>query len=430
MLPIIEHPVALVAFVTMCHFSLYQPQLRHLLQVLDALLVCNGPKTLSNLYRHIFHHPDPKTAADFFRESPWTREAIGLSRKQVLLLKFLAFAQELGLTTLVVSVDDSLKKKYKNARHLEAVAMHHDHHESTKTKPRYANGVVYVAVHIQCGALGFTFDTRLYLREETVRRLNREREPGQRLHYRSKYALAREMLESLAALLPKGYQVYVTCDSWYTAAKLIKWCRRHGWHVIGALKRNRKLGKQRIDQHDQALKHRRYQRITLTAPDSTQPAPVYYVRTIEGTLTDVPGVVRVIISRRHKGDKSPKFFLCTDLSLAAQEALRLYQRRWPVEVVNLYLKEGLGVGDFRLQSFEATDKWFAVVLLSLNYLQFQQAQHYVQTQEVESLADLIRQHRLQHWQRLIREIAQEAHRTTDVEAVVQRFMPTAAWAII
>ncbi len=41
------------------------------------------------------------------------------------------------------------------------------------------------------------------------------------------------------------------------------------------------------------------------------------------------------------------------------------------------------------------------------------------------LADLLRQHHLWRWQRLIREIVGAAHQTDDVEAVVQQFMPTA-----
>jgi len=61
---------------------------------------------------------------------------------------------------------------------------------------------------------------------------------------------------------------------------------------------------------------------------------VYYVRTLTGRLEDISEPACVIISRRHKGDPRPKYFLCTDLNLSAQEALRLYQRRWPVEVDN------------------------------------------------------------------------------------------------
>ena len=114
----------------------------------------------------------------------------------------------------------------------------------------------------------------------------------------------------------------------------------------------------------------------LSATDNTRPAACYFVRTIRGKLEKVKDRVCVIISRRRKGDKLPKFFACSDLSLTAQATLRLYLQRCLIEVDNLYLKNSLGVGDFRLQSYEATHKWFAVVLLDLNFLQLQQAQHY------------------------------------------------------
>jgi hypothetical protein len=44
-----------------------------------------------------------------------------------------------------------------------------------------------------------------------------------------------------------------------------------------------------------------------------------------------------------------------------------------VEVDNTYLKIALGLGDFRQQSFEATQKWLAVVILTINYLQYRLA---------------------------------------------------------
>ncbi|MEZ4870097.1 MAG: hypothetical protein R3C14_52700 [Caldilineaceae bacterium] len=102
--------------------------------------------------------------------------------------------------------------------------------------------------------------------------------------------------------------------------------------------------------------------------------------------------------------------------------MRLYQQRWSIEVDNLYLKVFLGLGDFRLQSFEATTKWFAVVLLDLNFLQLQQAQAYAQTQSAPSLADLIYQHRQAHLQALLRTVAEQAIATGDVEQVIQRFI--------
>jgi hypothetical protein len=431
MLPtILQHSAELTALIILFNPALYQPQIRHLLNLVDAMLVCPGKKTLSNLYRQLSGEPDPKTAADFFRESPWEREDIGQGRKKAMLTKFLEVAQRLGLATLLVGIDDSTGQKDKATRHLEAVCFHHDHNEGSKQKPKFVNGFVYVEVHIQLGPIGFTFDTRLYLRECIIRQLNRQRAPEARLHYRSKYALAHTMLTELASWLPKGYQVTVVFDSWYASAKLIRFCRRQGWQVICALKSNRCIDKKRIALHDQALRHKHYQKVVLQALDPLRPAPVYYVRTVTGHLEDVSDKVCAIISRRHKGDNRPKFFVYTDLSLSAQEALRLYQRRWPVEVDNFYLKEGLGLADFRLQSFEATDKWFAVTLVSLNYLQYQQAQSYVETGTLPRLADLIRQHRWTHLENVIRRIAQEALQTGNVEEVLQRHMPTAAWAVV
>ena len=431
MLPtILQHSAELIAFIALFNPTLYQPQIRHLLNVVDAILVCNGKKTLSNLYRQIDGEPDPKTAADFFRESPWEREDVGQGRKKAMLLQFLGFAQKLGIAKLLVSLDDSTGKKDKATRHLEAVCYHHDHNDGSKKKPTFVNGFVYVEVHIQIGPIGFTFDTRLYLRECVIRKLNRQREPEKHLHYRSKYVIAHDMLTELAGMLPKGYPVYVLFDSWYSSAKLIRFCRRQGWHVVCALKSNRCIDKKRIELHDQALRHKHYQKVELQALNPPRPAPVYYIRTVSGHLEDVSDRVCAIISRRHKGDNRPKFFVYTDLSLSAQEALRLYQRRWPVEVDNFYLKEGLGLADFRLQSFEAIDKWFAVTLVSLNYLQYQQAQSYVETGKLPRLADLIRQHRWTHLENVIRRIAEQALQTGNVEEVLQRHLPSVAWAVV
>lgn len=428
---IVQQSEAIVAFITALNLVLYQPQIRHLIQLVDALLVSSDKKTLTNLSRQLVDPPDPKTAADFFRESPWTLPAIATPRKRWMLLKFVELSKALGLGSLIwASVDDSLGQKDRATRHLEAVDFNHNHSESTRKKPAYANGYVYVEVHLHFGPIGFLFDTRLYLREKKVRQLNRERAPEQRLHYRSKYALAREMLVELAELLPKGFQVYVLFDSWYASAKLIKFCRRQRWHVICALKSNRRINKKRIDQYDQLLKHKRYQRVTLNAADESRKKRTYLVRTVRGHLEEVPDEVCVLLSKKHPGDKRPKFFACTDLSLSALQILSYYQKRWPVEIDNFYLKEALGLGDFRLQSFEAIQKWFAVVVLALNYLQYQVAEMYLKTHALATPADLIRQHRLAHFRNLLRKVILEALQTGKMEEKIEAFLPQADWAVI
>jgi hypothetical protein len=427
---IVQHSVEIVTFISWLSLALYQPQIRHLIQLVDALLVCDSHKTLTNLYRQLATQPDPKTAADFFRESPWQAIDLNGPRKRWMLLKFLALACKLNAGFVILaSIDDSLGKKHKDTRHLQAVSFHHNHTDSTRKKQVFSNGYVYVELHLQIGPFGFLFDTRLYLREKTVRRLNRHRSADNRLHYRGKYALAREMLVELAELLPKGYPVYVLFDSWYASAKLIKFCRRQRWHVICAVKANRRLNGKRLDHHNQSLRNRRYQRVTLKALDPSRPSRTYLVRSVHGHLEEMADEVCGIISKRHPGDRYPKYFVCTDLTLSVQQALQYYQRRWPVEVDNLYLKEALGLGDFRLQSFEATQKWFAVVVLTMNYLQYQAAEAYLREQSVCSLTDIIRQHRLAHWRQFLRQALTQLLRSGNVDATVESLLPAVSWAV-
>lgn len=425
MLPlIVQHSEALISFVFALQPALFQPQLRHLLQIVDALLVCNQRKTLSNLSRLLHLAPDPKALADFFRESPWTVDLISQPRKQFMVCKLLELATKAGIPLqILASLDDSLGKKGKATKHLEAVDYHHNHTESTRKRQAWCNGYVYVELHLQIGPFGFLFDTRLYLREKKVRQLNRQRSKDKRLSYRSKYNLAREMLLELDALLPAGSQVYVLFDSWYTSAKLINLCLRRNWQVICALKANRKIEKQRIDRYHQTLSHKPYQRITLEAVDDRR-ARTYDVRTVRGHLEDIRQEVYVILSKKRPGDPRPKYFLCTDTDLSAEEALKIYQKRWPVEVDNLNLKEVLGLGDFRLQSFEAIQKWFAVVNLAINYLQYTAMLAYRPKQVLPSLAECKRQHQQAHVNRLLRRLVTEIKKKPQrVEAILQAYLP-------
>ena len=132
-------------------------------------------------------------------------------------------------------------------------------------------------------------------------------------------------MEALRPLLPKGWAIYVQFDSWYASAKLINYIRRQGWHVTCGLKCNRKLNGVRVDHLASALRHRRYTRVRITATDgNTTP---YYVRTTTGRLSEVPDDVRVWFSKRHPRGKSSAYFLSTELTRSAQQALQGYGGR-------------------------------------------------------------------------------------------------------
>ena len=418
---IVQHSPHLLSFLCALQLRLTKPQWQHVLRLADALIVSETRhKTIASLYRVIVEAPDPSNGADSLRISPWTADDLRAPLRHFIVTDVVAYAQEANERTLYVSLDDSLGAKDKGTRHLEAVEYHHDHTKSQgKKHPAYTNGAVHVEVRLELGTRSYAYDWRLYLREKTVRRLNKQRVPEQRLHFRKKTTLAQEMLRELQQLLPPDLQVYVLFDSWYASNRLLKFCRRQHWHVVCAIKSNRKLDDQKLAQWPQALQHQRYQRVQLTATD--QRPRTYLVRTLQGKLTKLPFTVCVLISKRHHRDKHPKYFLCTDLALSAQQILPIYQKRWPIEVDNFYVKQHLGLADFRVQSYEATEKWFAIVFLALVFLQWR-LNHAPTKTHIHALADIIRQHRYEHARTLLETACQEAAKLTDYLPVFKRFL--------
>lgn len=423
---ILHNSEQLCAFLDGLQVDLYQRQRRHLLNLADALLVCDEEKTLAALQRQFVEAPDVSNMADFLRISPWRAQDLrqGLRRQQ---LKWLIAEGERSDVPrcLYINLDDSLGAKAKATHCLEPVEWHYDHNESQKGKPRYKNGICFLACTVRIGEHVATVDLRIYLREKTVRRLNRKRAADQRLPFRTKNSLARMILEALRPLLPAGWQVYVQFDTWYASKRLIKYVRRQGWHVTCALKHNRLLDGLRLDKHAQAMRHRHYTRVCVTATDNQK--TTYFVRRQEGRLANIAYDVRVFFSKRHPSAKALAYILCTDLSCSAKTALQGYCWRWSCEVVNFYTKTQLGLTDFRVQSYEAVDKYMVVVHLAWAYVEFRFAQE--RSAQVRTYGDIIRRHRDEHAIAWLTGAIDMAIETGDPQAVIEQFLrlqPTTA----
>jgi len=398
---------------------LIAPQREHLLELADALLVCEDRKTLAALQRQFLDASDASNWADFLRISPWSADLVRDTLRRQHLSWLLDEAQRRGLPKILfLNLDDSLGKKDKHTTHLEPVDWFHDHNESTAQGPRFHKAFCYLECTARVGELTATLDVRLYLRAKTVRRLNRQRPKRQRLAFRSKTRLARAVLESVRPLLPPDWTVYVQFDSWYASERLLKYVHRQGWHTVCALKSNRKLQGQRLHQFVTTLKHRRYTRVRVTAAD--EHVTTYYVREATGKLARVPFAVRVFFSKRHPRARSWAYFLSTDLARSVVETLRGYGGRWSCEVVNFYMKTQLGMADFRVRSFEAVDRYVVAVHLAWAYVEQRYAQE--RSPQVRCYGDLIRRHREEHARAWLTAAIQEAMATGQVENVLKRFL--------
>lgn len=322
-----------------------------------------------------------------------------------------------------IKIDDSKSSKPKTSLHFEVT----DWHFNTAENRGYGYGVVFVTVHIARGKRSTPLSLELYLREKTVRRINRYREKGRRVPFKTKYTIVRRILQQLAQLIPENVPVYVLFDSWYASAKLIKFCRRHRWHVICALKRNRtflKKGKSKMRQLSQWARYIRTKDFKPVMVKSSDSSTCYWVCSLKGHLKDIKHEVCIMISKRHQRDKSPEFFMTTDLSLSVQEALSRYMRRWAVEIDHLYLKVRLGLGDFRLRSYEGISKYFDLVCMALAYLHWRKFEE--NTADFKTLSDVIALHRQEQQEAFLRTFCQCVLNLGSVEQALNKWYKQAA----
>jgi hypothetical protein len=398
--------------------SLSQPQRQHLRQLCDALVVCETEHTLAALQRLFIDTTDSSNWADFLRISPWSAGTV----RAELLASQIAFAIEQGqktgnATEIYLNLDDSLGEKDDDTWRLEVVDWHHDHTKSRPGQPRYKNGFCYLACTMRVGEVTTTLDLRLYLRARTLRAINRHRAKEERIRFRSKNSLAREMLNRITPHLPAGWKVIVQFDSWYASNKLLKFVHRQQWQVTCGVKFTRKLDGVSLDTHHRKNKHKWYTTVCVTTAEREER---YFVRQIDGRFEKLPIDLRVLISKRRPGQAHPAYFASTRLDCKPQAILQGYSGRWSCEVVNFYTKTKLGLEDFRLRSYEAVDRYLVAVHLAWSYVE----QRFVKERgpQLKCYGDLIRRHREEHAEAWLEAAVRMAQDGASLDLVLQRFL--------
>lgn len=423
----IIHPSeALEQYLAQLGLPLSKPQWQHVLRIVEGVIVGTGRKTLSQLYAQWVDAPDSSAVADFLRVSAWSERPLDKVLGEMNLAEVIEQVKQEGFSPVVyVSIDDSTSTKDKDTHALEGVDWQHDHNAKGRNGSKYKKGMVHVSCRVEIGSYGVPFAYRLYLRAKTVRRLNRKRSKEDRLRFKTKYQLTREMLKQLQPLLPKQWKVYVLFDSWYASAKLIKFVHRQGkrWFCLGAIKSNRNLDGKRLSQWNKDLKHKHYNSVELKTVTGSK--NTFLTRTLVGRLNEVPLDVCVVISKRHPRDSHPKYYVCTDTSLSTAKILKRYSNRWSIETDYWYLKQCLGLREFRVQHFEAIHKWYSLIHLALHFLyaQLRRSQH--RDTPFTSIAHVIEAHRQQQAQEVLMAACEQAITEGNTEGVVKRFiLPT------
>ncbi|MBI5155025.1 transposase [Candidatus Poribacteria bacterium] len=276
-----------------------------------------------------------------------------------------------GRRRVLVRIDDTIVEKPKESRHFEGADWHFDH-----TKGRNVFGCVFVTMLVSVGCFSCPLGFRLYLRAQTVRRLRRKAiRPqglyglsGSTLRLRSKFHLAAELLDEIASCLEEvKLPVTVLFDSWYSSARLICNCRACGWHVVCAIRSNRRVNNRSVRDIARTLGKREFTAIEVESSRGEKTA--YRVASVVGYVRGLPMRCRVLISLRKKRDKSPFYLLSSDTTLPLQQVTQLYQGRWLVELLHWNLKVKLGFGQFRVTTLRGICRYATICILTQSLLE-------------------------------------------------------------
>ena len=425
---IVAHSDALCNFLLPLLVRLNSPQQRHALNVVAALLVCTRLKhrTLAALTRVLrVPHADQFACADFFRDSAWPAEQVQYALVRFLLQTVAQIQRVTGWRLLFLSLDDALAPKDVATTALEAVTFHHDRVAQRRQQQHYTNASRYVTIHLQLGPMQLTLAWRLYLSRKQVQRLNRARcETGQPvLTYHSLVELAEAMLDEIAPHLPAACRVYMLFDSWYDGRHLEHFIHDHGWHWICATKSNRVVNDRPLCQW---WIHLGQQRITPVVVRSATRSRTYAARYVVGRVHHYPQPLVAIISKRARRDIHPAYFLCSDTSLSNRTILKYYGYRWQAEVDNWYLKERFGLADYRLQSYEAIQRWHTLVFAAYAFVQYRRVRLLLTHPRatLPELPEVLAAHQHEHLRQTVCHIATLARRGFSDAKILAELMPT------
>ncbi len=106
---ILHNSERLCTFFDQLELQLYRPQRQHILNMADALLVCEDDKTLAALQRQFVDAPDASNMADCLRISPWEADDVRTTLRAYQVAWVVAQAERAGAPKVIyLNLDDSI----------------------------------------------------------------------------------------------------------------------------------------------------------------------------------------------------------------------------------------------------------------------------------------------------------------------------------
>ena len=382
-----------------------QPQYRHFQAYVLGLLIYLGSRNLAGLSRAIPDSKSPCSLYRFMAQMEWDTEQVEQIRWEMLnrrTRRALSAAGRRGQAVPVfLAIDDSLVEK--SGKCMEGTDYHYSH-----SAGRTVWGHVWVTAQLVVLGQSYPISWRLYQRRTTCEELG--------IPFSSKPELARAMVDAFQPL--PGTQTYVLTDSWYPSQQLLETCQERGFHLISAVKSDRKF---RVANHNlqakawaQALPKRVFDFVTVNTAG-------YKLWSTVGTLSS--GHAARLVINRVIGQQRWRYLISTDCSLTAQTIISHYLARWEVENFYRVAKQSLGWGDYQMRDLFAVERHVQLMMVAHAYLEIQRQEALATATDPDAhitLGDIQRQHQALSRRVEIAHIFDLAHQGFSLETVYQR----------
>jgi SRSO17 transposase len=382
-----------------------QPQYRHFQAYVLGLIIYLGSRNLAGLSRAFPDGKSPCSLYRFLAEMEWDTEAVEQVRWEMLNRRTRRALAAAGrgdkAVPVFLAIDDSLVEK--SGKCMEGAGYHYSH-----SAGRTVWGHVWVTAQLVVLGQSYPVSWRLYRRGTTCEELD--------VPFASKPELACAMVDAFQPL--PGTQTYVLTDSWYPSQQLLETCQERGFHLISAVKSDRKF---RVANHNlqakawaQALPKRAFDFVTVNTAG-------YKLWSTVGRLSS--GHAARLVVNRIIGQKCWRYLISTDCSLAAQTVISYYLARWEVENFYRVAKQSLGWGDYQMRDLFAVERHVQLMMVAHAYLEVQRQEAQAATSEPEvcvTLGDIQRQHQALTRRSEIAQVFDLAQRGFSLETVYQR----------
>jgi hypothetical protein len=358
----------LVTFLFFIQLKLSKPQWNNIYDIINGIISCESKRTISAISKASINQRNKFTMIDFIKNDTVDYEQIEKDKIEQLMILIDNEAKK-SKKPVILSIDDVKLVKPLETNNIEFL----DYYKDYPKENEYSNQVQLVTLKVACNNISFSLAFKIYLRKKTVSRINyhRRKENKPLLSFKTKYSLAKELLKLVLPHFKKRFKTYVCFDNWYSSANFIKFCLKNNLNVICGIKSNRNFNGKNISELAKKLRFSRTEKPQSVKIRSKYRTRSYKTYTLTGRINKIRHSVKVVISDYYrKGKRSTRFFISTDVTLTSNNILNIFNNRWGIEVDYFYLKCFLGLGDFRLRSYEGFRNFVHLEFLAYNYLQY------------------------------------------------------------